>query len=57
MRVPTRGIPVIITRVSVNEGKEGRCYMRTNSTGPNLDGRAAMLLNKWYLTEMQRRRN
>lgn len=46
MSVPTRGIPIIITRVSVNEGKEGRCCMRANSAGPNLDGRAAMLLNK-----------
>ena len=46
MRVPTRGIPVIITRVRVNEGKEGRCYMRANRTGPNLDGGAAVVLNK-----------
>lgn len=46
MRVPTGRVPVIITRVSVNGGKEGRCYMRANSTGPNLDGRAVMRLNK-----------
>ena len=57
MRVPTGRNTCNYNWDKCYEVKEERCYMKANSPGPNLDGRATMPLNKWYLTEIQRMRN